>query len=79
MGMLTVRCLTDHAAEVTGKKRSDFILDAARVAAEIILLDRRTIQLNAIERIRLLLPCWTRRPSRTRTLRKSLTAPAIWE
>jgi uncharacterized protein (DUF1778 family) len=41
-----VRSLIDEAAELSGKKRSDFILDAARVAAEATLLDRRVIPLN---------------------------------
>ena len=35
-----VRCLIDRAAKVRGKNRTDFILDAARVAAEEALLDQ---------------------------------------
>ncbi len=34
------RNLIDHAAAVAGKTRTDFILDAARKAAESALLDR---------------------------------------
>jgi uncharacterized protein (DUF1778 family) len=35
-----VRGLIDRAAEMTGKTRTDFVLDAARRAAEDALLDR---------------------------------------
>jgi len=35
-----VRELIDRAAELTGKNRTDFVLDAARRAAEDALLDR---------------------------------------
>jgi uncharacterized protein (DUF1778 family) len=35
-----VRGLIDRAAEMTGKTRTDFVLDAARHAAEDALLDR---------------------------------------
>jgi uncharacterized protein (DUF1778 family) len=35
-----VRGLIDRAAELTGKNRTDFVLDAARRAAEDALLDR---------------------------------------
>jgi uncharacterized protein (DUF1778 family) len=39
-----VRELIDQAAEASGKTRSDFVLDAARRAAEAFLLDRRVSQ-----------------------------------
>ncbi|HEV2447362.1 MAG TPA: DUF1778 domain-containing protein, partial [Candidatus Sulfopaludibacter sp.] len=35
-----VRDLIDRAAELAGKNRTDFVLDAARRAAEDTLLDR---------------------------------------
>ena len=41
------RTLFDWAAKVQGKTRTDFILDAARCAAEEALLDRAIIQVGA--------------------------------
>ncbi len=38
-----MRCLIDRAAELLGKNRTDFVLDAARHAAENALLDRTRI------------------------------------
>ena len=73
-----VRSLIDEAAEVTGKNRQDFILDAARLAAEATLLDRRVIPLQdeAYKAFVALLEA----PARpNENLRKSLTAPAVWE
>jgi uncharacterized protein (DUF1778 family) len=40
------RGLIDRAAELTGKNRTDFVLDAARRAAEDALLDATIILLN---------------------------------
>ena len=40
------RGLIDRAAQALGKTRTDFILDAARQAAEDALLDRRTIEVD---------------------------------
>ena len=44
-----VRELIDRAAELSGKNRTDFVLDAARRAAEDTLLDRTvyTVSPNA--------------------------------
>lgn len=73
-----VRSLIEEAAEVTGKNRQDFILDAARLAAETTLLDRRVISLQdeAYKAFVALLDA----PARPNEyLRKSLTAPAVWE
>ncbi len=41
-----VRSLIDRAADLTGKNRTDFVLDAARNAAESALLDRTVFSLN---------------------------------
>lgn len=40
------RNLIDRAARAKGKNRTDFILDAARAAAEEALLDQAVIRLN---------------------------------
>ena len=42
-----LRGLIDRAAELSGKNRTDFVLDAARVAAEDALLDRTVFAVNA--------------------------------
>ena len=41
-----LRALIDQAADITGKNRTDFVLDAARQAAENTLLDRAVIQVS---------------------------------
>ena len=41
-----VRGLIDRAAELVGKNRTDFVLDAARQAAEDALLDRTVFALS---------------------------------
>lgn len=41
------RELIDRAAEVQGKTRTDFILEAARCAAEETLVDRVVLSVNA--------------------------------
>lgn len=41
-----VRGLIDRAAELTGKSRTDFVLDAARRAAEEALLDQTLFSLG---------------------------------
>jgi len=38
-----VRALIDHAAKIQGKTRSDFMIDAARHAAEEALLDQALV------------------------------------
>jgi len=40
------RGLIDRAATITGKTRTDFVLEAARHAAEEALLDRRVLPSN---------------------------------
>ncbi len=42
-----VRGLIDRAAELVGKNRTDFVLDAARHAAEDALLDRTVFVVNS--------------------------------
>ena len=41
-----LRGLIDRAAELSGKNRTDFVLDAARNAAEAALLDRTVFALS---------------------------------
>jgi uncharacterized protein (DUF1778 family) len=72
------RCLIDHAAGLTGKNRTDFVLDAARQAAQNTLLDRSVIPVNkpAYQAFMALLDA---PPQPNARLRKSLQTPAVWE
>jgi len=73
-----LRGLIDRAAELSGKNRTDFVLDAARVAAEDALLDRTVFVVNpkayAEFLARLDAP-----PRPNARLRRSLEANAPWE
>jgi uncharacterized protein (DUF1778 family) len=72
------RNLLDMAAEATGKNLTDFVLDAARQAAQSALLDRSAIPLEgkAYQSFVALLDAPPRPNAR---LRKSLQTPARWE
>jgi uncharacterized protein (DUF1778 family) len=73
-----VRGLIDRAAELTGKNRTDFVLDSARQAAEDALLDRTAFVVSpkayAEFLARLDAP-----PRPNKRLRRSLLTPAPWE
>lgn len=73
-----VRLLIDEAAEASGKNRQDFILDAAKAAAEITLLDRRTISLNS-DAYKAFVAMLEAPAQPNENLRKTLTTPAVWE
>lgn len=73
-----VRGLIDRAAQLVGKNRTDFVLDAARRAAEEALLDRTvwTVSPKAYAEFlaRLDAP-----PRPNRRLQKTMRTPAPWE
>src|SRR6266849_5807414 len=73
-----LRGLIDRAAELAGKNRTDFVLDAARRAAEDALLDRTVFVVNpkayAEFLARLDAP-----PRPNARLRRSLQAAAPWD
>jgi uncharacterized protein (DUF1778 family) len=73
-----MRGLIDRAAALTGKNRTDFVLDAARHAAEDALLDRTVFVLDpkvyADFLARLDAP-----PQPNARLRRSLKTAAPWE
>ena len=73
-----LRGLIDRAAELSGKNRTDFVLDAARHAAEDALLDRTVFAVDpkayAEFVARLDAP-----PCPNTRLRRSLQTPAPWE
>jgi uncharacterized protein (DUF1778 family) len=73
-----VRGLIDRAAELTGKNRTDFVLDAARHAAEDALLDRTLFAVSpkayAAFLARLDAP-----PRPNQRLRRTMKTPAPWD
>jgi uncharacterized protein (DUF1778 family) len=72
------RSLIDLAAELLGKNRTDFVIDAARQAAQNALLDRTVIPINnkAHSAFMALLDA---PPQPNGRLRKSLQTPAPWD
>ena len=72
------RNLIDQAAHVLGKSRTDFLLEAARRAAEDALLDRTLFGVSASAYAefvaRLDAP-----PAPNERLRRTMTTPAPWE
>jgi uncharacterized protein (DUF1778 family) len=73
-----VRELIDRAAELAGKNRTDFVLDAARRAAEDTLLDRTVFTVTPMA-YRQFLARLDARPKPNSRLRRSLQTPAPWE
>jgi uncharacterized protein (DUF1778 family) len=72
------RQLIDQAAELTGKNRTDFILDAARHAAEDALLDRTVFAVSP-KAYRKFLARLDAPPRPNKRLIKSMQTPAPWE
>jgi uncharacterized protein (DUF1778 family) len=72
------RSLFDWAAKVQGKTRTDFILEAARRAAEEALLDRAIIQVSAKAYADFVARIETR-PSPNKRLKRSIQTKAPWE
>lgn len=73
-----VRGLIDRAALVRGKNRTDFILDAARVAAEETLLDQALLVVSP-EAYTEFLVRLDRAPLPNPSLQKTLQTPAPWD
>jgi len=73
-----VRGMIDRAAALLGKNRTDFVLDAARRAAEDALIDRTIIRVSpdvhAAFLARLDAP-----PQSNERLRRTMQTPAPWE
>ncbi|WP_454455068.1 type II toxin-antitoxin system TacA family antitoxin [Thauera phenylacetica] len=73
-----VRSLIDRAAKLQGKNRTDFILDAARNAAEDALLDQALFVVSEeayaefVERL-------DRSPAPNPRLKKTMQTPAPWD
>jgi uncharacterized protein (DUF1778 family) len=73
-----LRGLIDRAAQVAGKSRTDFVLDAARRAAEDALLDRTllTVSPEAYAKFLALLDA---PPRANKRLRRTLRTPGPWD
>lgn len=72
------RDLIDRAAKARGKNRTDFIIEAARAAAEEALIDRRIIMADpgAYQEF---LARLDQVPAPNAALRKTMQIPAPWE
>lgn len=73
-----VRGLIDRAAKVRGKTRTDFILDAARQAAEEALLDQALIRVSP-EAYAEFVARLDRPAQPNARLQKTLQTPAPWD
>lgn len=72
------RGLIDRAARMRGKNRTDFILDAARLAAEETLLDQVLISASP-EAYADFLARLDAPPAANDRLRKTMRTPAPWD
>lgn len=72
------RGLIDRAAKLLGKNRTDFMLDAARRAAEEALLDR-TVFVVSPEAYAEFLARLEAPPQPNERLQKTMQTPAPWE
>ncbi len=73
-----LRGLIDRAAELSGKNRTSFVLDAARLAAQDALLDR-TVFMVSPKAYKEFLARLDATPHPNRRLRRSLQAAAPWD
>lgn len=73
-----MRNLIDRAAKLRGKNRTDFVLDAARAAAEEALLDQTMITANT-EAYAAFLARLDMQPQPDERLRKTMQTPAPWD
>jgi uncharacterized protein (DUF1778 family) len=70
--------LIDRAAELAGKNRTDFVLDAARRAAEDTLLDRTIFRVSP-KAYRQFLARLDATPTPNKRLVRSMQTPPPWE
>ena len=73
-----MRGMIDRAAELLGKSRTDFVLDAARRAAEDALLDRSLLRVTP-EVYAEFLALLDAPPQPSEALRRTMQTPAPWE
>ena len=73
-----VRALIDRAAELAGKNRTDFVLDAASRAAQDTLLDQTIITLSPAA-YRQFIARLDAPPKPNKRLQKTMRTPAPWD
>jgi uncharacterized protein (DUF1778 family) len=73
-----VRGLIDRAAELVGKNRTDFVLDAARHAAEDALLERTMFVMNPKAYAEFVARL-DAKPKPNARLRKTMKTPTPWK
>lgn len=72
------RDLIDRAAKARGKNRTDFVLEAARAAAEEALIEQRIIMADP-QAYQAFLTRLDQAPAPNAALRKTMQTPAPWE
>ena len=72
------RNLIDRAAKARGKNRTNFVLDAARLAAEEALLDQALISVSS-QAYSAFLTRLDAAPRPSERLRKTMQAPSPWD
>ncbi|BAT40735.1 DUF1778 domain-containing protein [Escherichia albertii] len=72
------RALIDRAAKARGKNRTDFVLEAARAAAEEALIEQRIIMTDP-DAYQAFLARLDQAPAPNAALRKTMQTPAPWE
>ena len=72
------RNLIDRAAKARGKNRTDFVLDAARLAAEEALLEQALISVRS-QAYSAFLTRLDAAPRPSERLRKTMQAPSPWD
>ncbi|MCG0497388.1 DUF1778 domain-containing protein [Escherichia coli] len=72
------RDLIDRAAKARGKNRTEFVLEAARAAAEEALIEQRIFRIDSDD-YQLFLNRLDQPPAPNAALRKTMQKPAPWE
>jgi uncharacterized protein (DUF1778 family) len=72
------RGLIDRAAKARGKNRTEFVLEAARIAAEEAILDQAILSVTP-EAYQAFLDQLDLPPKPNERLRKTMQAPAPWD
>ncbi|MEG3133584.1 DUF1778 domain-containing protein [Rouxiella sp. T17] len=72
------RDLIDRAAQIKGKNRTDFILEAAKSAAQLALLDQTVLMINP-ESYAAFIAELDSPAQINETLRRTLQTPAPWD
>lgn len=72
------RDLIDRAAKARGKNRTEFVLEAARAAAEEALIEQRIFRIDSDD-YQLFLNRLDQPPAPNAALRKTMQTPAPWE